>query len=270
MKCLASLKERNTNLGNWPREDNRHLLHVVYNVGNMEISTKWYQECLGMSILRKRDFPDEKYTNVFVGYDYGVTKFDNGDAFGHFGIAVPNLQKTLDSIKKLGYAAPSSPSEEHCDVFAIVVDPNGYKFKLIQRDSSREPFCQVSLHVGDINHSILYYQDAYGMKLIARKDFPAQKKAFAYLSYDMDKRRSTVLEFEYNYDKTNYSKGNGYAQLAIGTEDIYKTYEACEIIDGGQTVTIPTTSPNTNTKIYAVIDPDGWRTVEFLSHTALI
>nr|XP_024373221.1 lactoylglutathione lyase-like [Physcomitrium patens] len=99
------------------------------------------------------------------------------------------------------------------------------------------------------------------MKLIARKDFPAQKKAFAYLSYDMDKRRSTVLEFEYNYDKTNYSKGNGYAQLAIGTEDIYKTYEACEIIDGGQTVTIPTTSPNTNTKIYAVIDPDGWRTV---------
>lgn len=29
---------------------------------------RWYQDCLGMHILRKRDVPEEKYMNVFMGY----------------------------------------------------------------------------------------------------------------------------------------------------------------------------------------------------------
>lgn len=29
---------------------------------------RWYQECLGMQILRKRDVPEEKYMNVFMGF----------------------------------------------------------------------------------------------------------------------------------------------------------------------------------------------------------
>jgi len=50
-------------------------------------------------------------------------------------------------------------------------------------------------------------------------------------------------------------------QLAIGTEDIYKTASACELIGGGKTVTAPGTLSKINTKIYAIKDPDGWKTV---------
>jgi lactoylglutathione lyase len=190
-----------------------------------------------------------------------VTKYDIGNAFGHFGISVPNVQKTLDMIKKLGYKCPSAPAKERNDTYAYLEDPDGYKFKLIQRKSSREPFSQVSFRVADVDRSILYHQDAYGMKLLARIDYPSEKKTFAYVAYDMDETRSTVLEFEYNYGQTNYSKGTGYAQLAIGTEDVYKTTSACELIGGGKIVTAPGALPKINTKICAIIDPDGWKTV---------
>ena len=29
---------------------------------------RFYTKCLGMKLLRKRDIPEEKYTNVFLGY----------------------------------------------------------------------------------------------------------------------------------------------------------------------------------------------------------
>lgn len=53
---------------------------------------------------------------------------------------------------------------------------------------------------------------------------------------------------------------NGW-QLAIGTEDVYKTAGACELIGGGKTVTAPGALPRINTKICAITDPDGWKTV---------
>lgn len=29
---------------------------------------RFYTECLGMKLLRKRDIPEEKYTNAFLGF----------------------------------------------------------------------------------------------------------------------------------------------------------------------------------------------------------
>lgn len=39
------------------------------------------------------------------------------------------------------------------------------------------------------------------------------QKTMAYVAYDLDETRGTVVEFEYNYGKTDYSKGTGYAQV---------------------------------------------------------
>ncbi|KAG0603341.1 hypothetical protein M758_10G086100 [Ceratodon purpureus] len=262
MECSppSSPPPEDNGLRGWPRQDRRRILHVVYRVGDIEKSMKWYEDCLGMQILRKRDVPDEKYMNVFMGYDYGVTKYDLGAAFGHFGIAVTNVQKALDAIKKKGYKTPAGPTKERNEVCAFLEDPDGYKVKLIQRKNSREPFCQLSYRVADVDRSILFHQDVYGMKLLARKDYPKDKKTFAYVAYDMDETRSTVLEFEYNYGKTDYPKGTGYAQLAIGTEDVYKTAGATELL-GGKTVRPPGALPKFNTKIYSNEDLDGWKTV---------
>ena len=43
-------------------------------------------------------------------------------------------------------------------VIAFVEDPDGYKFELLERGPTPEPFCQVMLRVGDLDRSINFYE----------------------------------------------------------------------------------------------------------------
>lgn len=72
--------------------------------------------------------------------------------------------------------------------------------------------------------------------------------------------KDAVLELTYNYGVTEYAKGNAYAQIAIGTDDVYRTAEAAKL-SGGQVVREPGPLPGINTKITAILDPDGWKLV---------
>ena len=44
------------------------LLHTMIRVGDLERSIKFYTEVLGMRLLRRRDYPEGKFTLAFVGY----------------------------------------------------------------------------------------------------------------------------------------------------------------------------------------------------------
>ncbi|KAG0615667.1 hypothetical protein M758_5G058200 [Ceratodon purpureus] len=193
--------------------------------------------------------------------DYGVTKYDLGNGLNHFGLAVPNVQATLNEIRKKGFPAPESTSKDlNGNVYAMIKDPTGYPFKLIQRAGMRERLWQVSFKVGDIGAAILFYQDAYGMFLLARNDYPLKQKTYAYMAYNLDDTMTTVIEFEYDYGVTEYNHGNGYAQLTIGTEDVYKTANAVEL-QHGKTTRPPGPLPGIPTKIYGCLDPDAWKVV---------
>lgn len=43
------------------------MLHAVYRVGDMDKTIKWYQDNMGMKLLRYRDIPEGKYSNAFLG-----------------------------------------------------------------------------------------------------------------------------------------------------------------------------------------------------------
>jgi len=49
-------------------------------------------------------------------------------------------------------------------------------------------------------------------------------------------------------------------QIAIGTDDVYKTAEAIKLFDGIIALE-PGPLPGINTKITACLDPDGWKSV---------
>lgn len=49
-------------------------------------------------------------------------------------------------------------------------------------------------------------------------------------------------------------------QIAIGTDDVYRTAEAIRLF-GGKITREPGPLPGINTKITACLDPDGWKTV---------
>ncbi|KAL5678267.1 hypothetical protein ACJX0J_014398, partial [Zea mays] len=59
----------------WHKQDKKRMLHAVYRVGDLDRTIKYYTECFGMKLLRKRDVPDEKYTNAFLGFGPENTNF---------------------------------------------------------------------------------------------------------------------------------------------------------------------------------------------------
>ena len=88
------------------------LLHTMLRVGNLEESLKFYTEVLGMRLLRQKDYPEGKFTLAFVGYgdesdttvleltyNWGVTEYNLGDAYGHIAIGVDDIYGTCEEIK---------------------------------------------------------------------------------------------------------------------------------------------------------------------------
>eukprot|EP00249_Psilotum_nudum_P037229 c999_g1_i1 orf=253-1113(+) len=274
MASTEAAMEREVDLAEWSQRDHRRFLHVVYRVGDLDKTIKFYTECLGMKLLRKRDIPQEKYTNAFLGfgpedtnfvveltYNYGVDKYDIGTGFGHFGIAVEDAYKTVEQIRAKGGKVTREPGpvKGGSTVIAFVQDPDGYIFEIIQRGPTPEPLCQVMLRVGDLKQSIEFYEKAFGMKLLRTRDNPEYKYTLAMLGYAPEDK-TTVVELTYNYGVTEYAKGNAYAQIALGTDDVYKTAEAIRKA-GGKIIREPGPLPGINTKILACLDPDGWKTV---------
>ncbi|XP_047955702.1 probable lactoylglutathione lyase, chloroplastic isoform X1 [Salvia hispanica] len=270
----ASTATTQENVLEWVKQDKRRMLHVVYRVGDLDRTIKFYTECLGMKLLRKRDIPEERYTNAFLGYgpedshfvieltyNYGVDKYDIGSGFGHFGIAVEDVAKTVDLVKAKGGKVTREPGpvKGGKTVIAFIEDPDGYKFELLERGPTPEPLCQVMLRVGDLDRAIEFYEKAYGMELLRKRDNPEYKYTIAMLGYGPEDKNA-VMELTYNYGVTEYDKGNAYAQIAIGTDDVYKTAEAVKL-SGGKVTREPGPLPGINTKITACLDPDGWKTV---------
>ena len=122
-------------------------LHTMLRVGDMQRSVRFYTEVLGMKLLRTTDRPEQKYSLAFVGYDdekrqavleltynYGVERYELGNAFGHVAIAVPDVKSACDKVRTNGGKVTREPGpvKGGTSVIAFVEDPDGYKIEFIQ------------------------------------------------------------------------------------------------------------------------------------------
>jgi lactoylglutathione lyase len=120
-------------------------LHTMIRVGDLDRSVAFYTQVLGMKENRRRDVPDGKYTLAFVGfgdgpeveltYNYGVAQYEQGTAFGHLAISVPDAAAACAAIKASGgkVTREAGPVKHGTTVIAFVEDPDGYKIELIER-----------------------------------------------------------------------------------------------------------------------------------------
>ena len=89
------------------------ILHTMLRVGALEKSIAFYTGVLGMKVLRRRDYPEGKFTLAFVGYqdemdgavleltyNWDVKKYDLGTGYGHIAIEVNDAYKTCEEVKK--------------------------------------------------------------------------------------------------------------------------------------------------------------------------
>ncbi|MBD2344466.1 lactoylglutathione lyase [Anabaena subtropica] len=123
------------------------LLHTMLRVGNLEESLKFYCDVLGMKLLRRKDYPGGEFTLAFIGYgdesdntvieltyNWGVDKYELGNAYGHIALGVDDIYTTCESIKNQGgkVVREPGPMKHGSTVIAFVEDPDGYKVELIQ------------------------------------------------------------------------------------------------------------------------------------------
>ncbi len=124
------------------------VLHTMLRVGDLDRSIKFYTDVLGMKLLRRKDYPDGKFTLAFVGYgpetehavveltyNWGTDKYDLGNAFGHIALEVDDAYKACEDIRKRGgkVTREAGPMKHGSTVIAFVEDPDGYKIEFIQR-----------------------------------------------------------------------------------------------------------------------------------------
>ncbi|MHB1232662.1 MAG: lactoylglutathione lyase [Burkholderiales bacterium] len=126
------------------------LLHTMIRVGDLERSIKFYTEVLGMRLLRRRDYPEGKFTLAFVGYgdesdhtvleltyNWGTSAYDLGSGFGHIAVEVDDAYQACLDVKQRGgkVAREAGPMQHGTTVIAFVEDPDGYKIEFIQKKS---------------------------------------------------------------------------------------------------------------------------------------
>jgi lactoylglutathione lyase len=124
------------------------ILHTMIRVGDMDRSIDFYTRILGMTLLRKHDYPDGQFTLAFVGYgseadsavieltyNWGIDAYEIGTGYGHIAIAVEDAAKACDDIRSNGgvITREAGPMNHGATVIAFVTDPDGYKVELIQR-----------------------------------------------------------------------------------------------------------------------------------------
>ena len=121
------------------------MLHTCIRVTVLEESLKFYKEALGLIETKRRDFPEHRFTLVYLsnedgGYEIELTynydrenPYEIGDGFSHLAIGVDDLEKFREKHISSGYEVTELkglPGER--PGYYFVTDPDGYKVEVIR------------------------------------------------------------------------------------------------------------------------------------------
>ena len=131
------------------RKADFRFLHTMIRVLDLEKSINFYTQNLGMSVLRKTEYPEGKFTLAFVGFGKEETNtvieltynweqnepYDIGSGFGHLALAVPDIYEACDKLRAAGVSIVREPGpmKNGKSIIAFIEDPDGYKVELIER-----------------------------------------------------------------------------------------------------------------------------------------
>ena len=124
------------------------ILHTMLRVGDLQRSIDFYTRVLGMTLLRKSENSEYKYTLAFVGYgdekdeavieltsNWGVSEYELGSAYGHIALEADDIYATCEALRAAGAKITREPGpvKGGTTVIAFVEDPDGYKIELIAK-----------------------------------------------------------------------------------------------------------------------------------------
>ena len=117
-------------------------------VGDLGKSIAFYRDLLGMELLRRKDYPEGRFTLAFMGYgpesehtalelthNWDTDSYQLGEGFGHLAVEVEDVYQACEEIKAKGgevvrEAGPMKHSTSG-SILAFVRDPDGYMIELL-------------------------------------------------------------------------------------------------------------------------------------------
>lgn len=123
------------------------MMHTMLRVTDLDKALAFYCDVLDMQLIRRKDYPEGKFTLAFVGYgdetnasvlelthNWDTDAYEMGSAYGHIAIGVADVYATCDQVKARGgkVVREAGPMKGGKTVIAFVEDPDGYKVELLQ------------------------------------------------------------------------------------------------------------------------------------------
>src|ERR1700751_6108744 len=123
-------------------------LHTMVRVTNLDASLKFYCDALGLKELSRKDYPQGRYTLVFLAapgddsaqgeltYNWDSQKYGGGRNFGHLAYAVEDIYATCQRLRDHGVSILRPPRDGR---MAFVRSPDQISVELLQKGAALAP-----------------------------------------------------------------------------------------------------------------------------------
>lgn len=123
-------------------------LHTMVRVTDIDASLKFYRDALGLTELSRRDYPQGRFTLVFLAapgdesgqveltYNWDPEEYRGGRNFGHIAYAVDDIYATCQRLRDHGVTILRPPRDGH---MAFVRSPDNISIELLQKGAALAP-----------------------------------------------------------------------------------------------------------------------------------
>jgi lactoylglutathione lyase len=117
-------------------------------VTDIEQSLKFYRDALGLEVLSKKEYPQGRYTLVFLAapgdrdaqleltHNWDPEAYSGGRNFGHLAYAVDDIYAACERLRQHGVTINRPPRDGR---MAFVRSPDNISIELLQRGSALQP-----------------------------------------------------------------------------------------------------------------------------------
>jgi lactoylglutathione lyase len=123
-------------------------LHTMVRVTDIDASLKFYCEALGLKELKRNDYPNGRFTLVFLAapgdesaqveltYNWDRQEYPGGRNFGHLAYQVEDIYATCQRLADHGVTILRPPRDGH---MAFVRSPDNISVELLQKGERLAP-----------------------------------------------------------------------------------------------------------------------------------
>ena len=123
-------------------------LHTMVRVTDLDASLRFYRDALGLVELRRKDYPQGRYTLVFLAapgdesaqveltFNWDPEAYTGGRNFGHLAYEVDDIYATCQRLRDRGVTINRPPRDGR---MAFVRSPDQISIELLQRGAALAP-----------------------------------------------------------------------------------------------------------------------------------